>query len=789
MSQFPSQLPTRLRFAVLLVLLILGMRQASRAQSPGLPATVPLPAAQSNAGTYVPVGEGASIKVNFPSAPIQAIIPFYTQLTGKKLILDSALQGEMLRIISPQMLTKKDAIAFIEATLLLNGYAIINVDATTAKLINQSGGKSPTADGLKVYNSLRELPQNEEICHYVLPLQFVSADEASKAFKQVIKLHAYGAMTGVSNDTALIITENSTTIRSICEIAQIIDVPPTETSNEMIKLERSDVELVAEIVNEIFEQEEKAKSSATSPAAAVPNAAARPGVPAVPVNPAGNASTAATNPAGARVKVFAYRRTNELLVIGRPVDITYIKGLVQKLDKQSDGSNFLKRRLKYLDVLDFLSVAYNALAKDTDIQGNNDGAVAGSPGGGGGTRRKAGATSNSPSTDASNRSNSNSSNGSNSSAFGANTGMGGTFGSSTGGQNNSNSNANRSLLDKPEEVGAPESMVVGKTLLIGDPQSNSLIVSGSPEHIERIDQLLKEMDIRPQQIYISAIIGQLSLGRNFNYGVDFLQLLNDFSVNRNGAVSTSTTTTGGTTSTTTGSNIIQFPAKFGQLNFYGQIGSLSNYIKVIDSNNNFKVLATPSIYAKNAAKSVISSGQRIAVPANILTNGGFSAGVANTSVSVTYRDVVLKLEVIPLINSDEEVTLRIAQINDNIIGSQTIGGNTVPTIGTQELLTEVAVKNGATVVLGGLITEKTTKNKNGVLGLSRIPILGNLFGTTQNQTTREELLIFIQPRIVRSDDPLDTPNNIESGRSKVYDEAMQFGSPGLENIPRALPAR
>jgi type II secretory pathway component GspD/PulD (secretin) len=329
-------------------------------------------------------------------------------------------------------------------------------------------------------------------------------------------------------------------------------------------------------------------------------------------------------------------------------------------------------------------------------------------------------------------------------------------------------------------------MVVGKTLLIGDPQSNSLIVSGSPEHIARIDQLLEEMDVRPQQIYISAIIGQLSLGTNFNYGVDFLQLLSDFSVNRNGARG-STSSSG--SSTTTGSNIVQFPAKFGQLNFYGQIGALSNYIKVIDSNNNFKVLATPSIYAKNAAKSVISSGQSIAVPANILSNGAFTGGVASNSVSVTYRDVVLKLEVIPLINSDDEVTLKIAQVNDNIVGSQTIGNNTVPTIGTQKLLTEVAVKNGATVVLGGLITERVTKGKNGVIGLRRIPILGNLFGTTQNQTTREELLIFIQPRIVRSEDPLDTPNNIESGRTKLYDEAMQFSSPELENIPRALPAR
>ena len=778
MSAFPSQLSSRLRFAVLLVILILGMREATKAQSPDLSPTVAVPAGQVNAGVYVPVGEGATIKVNFPSAPIQAIIPFYTQLTGKKLILDSSLQGEQLRIISPQLLTKKDAIAFIEATLLLNGYAIINVDATTAKLINHAGGKSPTADGLKVYNSPRDLPLGEEICHFVLPLQNISADDASKAFQQVIKLHAYGAMTPISNDSALIITENSATIRSICEIAQIVDVPPAEIANEMIKLERSDVELVAEIVNEIFDQQEKVQKQSAAPVAAVPNPAARPGAPAAPVVAGG--STSETNPAASKVKIFPYRRTNELLVIGRPVDITYIKGLVQKLDKQDDGTNFLKRRLKYLDVADFLPVAYNALAKDTDIQSNDSGASAGG-GRSSSSRRSSGASSNSPSTDARN----NSQSGTNS-AFGTNN----NFGSSNG-MNTGSNGGSRSSLDAPEEIGAPESMIVGKTLLIADPQSNSLVVSGSPEHISRIDQLLKEMDVRPQQIYISAIIGQLSLGKNYNYGFDFLKLLDDFSVRRTDA--TSTTSSSSSTGALTNGGI-QFPANlnnfsFNQLNFYGQIGSLSNYIKLVDGNNDFKVLATPSVYAKNAAKSIISSGQRIAVPAQILSNGGFQAGVANTSVSVEYRDVLLKLEVVPLINSDDEVTLKIAQINDNIVGTQTISGNTVPTIGTQELVTEVAIKNGATVVLGGLITERVSNAERGGIFLRRIPILKHLFGTTNKESKREELLIFIQPHIIKSEDRLDGPNRIEAGRTALFDESMQFGSPALEDIPRALPAR
>jgi type II secretory pathway component GspD/PulD (secretin) len=533
------------------------------------------------------------------------------------------------------------------------------------------------------------------------------------------------------------------------------------------------VELVAEIVSEIFEQEEKAQTTSTpAPVVAVANPAARPGSPPMPVmNPAGSTSTSATNPAASKVKIFPYRRTNELLVIGRPVDITYIKGLVEKLDKQEDGTNFLKRRLKWLDVQDFLPVAYNALAKDTDIQSNDGGASSGGGRSGGSARRSGGASSNSPSTDARNSSNSNQ-------AFGTNNNFGGSSGMSTG------SNASRSVLDAPEEVGAPESMIVGKTLLIADPQSNSLVVSGSPEHITRIDQLLKEMDVKPQQVYISAIIGQLTLGKDYNVGFDFLKMLDDFSLNQ--------TTPGATTSTAVGT--VQFPLNMNnfsvnQLNFYGTIGSLSNYIKLADGNRDFKVLATPSVYAKNAAKSVISSGQRIAVPAQILSNGGFNAGVANTSVSVEYRDVLLKLEVVPLINSDDEVTLKIAQINDNIVGTQVISGNTVPTIGTQELVTEVAVKNGATVVLGGLITERVTNSERGGVFLRRIPIIKHLFGTTSKEAIREELLIFIQPHIISSTDPNDSPNRIEAGRSDLFQESMDFSNPPLEDIPRALPAR
>jgi type II secretion system protein D len=714
--------------------------------------------------TQKEVSSSSTIKLNFQNVPVQAIIPLYTQITGKKIIQDSALQGEPLRIVAPEPLPIKEAIAYIEATLLLNGYAIIPVDAKTVKLIHHSGGKNPASHGLKVYTAIHDLPQTEEICHFVMSLEHISPDEASKAFQQVIKLNSFGSITPATNSAALIITENSVTIRSIYEIAKVIDVPPAEIANEMIQLERSDAESIAEIISEIFEEREEAAQNA-----AATSTPSTPAVPAAPNLPRAAATTAQaalnsanTNPAVAKVKVIPHRRTNSLLVIARPVDITYIRGLVEKLDQPTDSVTFLKRKLSYIDVGDFLPVAYNALAKDTDIQNDS-----GSGGLGGGSssssRRRPSGSSNSPSTDAANR---NSDSG---------------FGSQ--GQGQGNNRANRSMLDDPDADSAPESVIVGKTLLIADPQSNSLVVNGSPEHIEVIDKLIEEMDICPQQVYVSTIIGQLSLGGEFNYGFDFLNALDDFTLRQKDV-----TTPGGTGV----AGALDLPwngegLSTAAMSFYGQLGALSRYIKVLEGNKNFKVLSSPSLHIMNNGKATISSGQRIAVPVNILSNASGVGTIAATSASIDYRDVVLKLEIVPLINSDKEVTLRIAQINDNIVGEQIISGNTVPTIGTQELMTTVTVKNGATVVLGGLVTERTGNNERGAIFLRRVPVLKHLFGTTQKTTQRDELLIFIQPNIVNNRDPANSPNQIESRRTQIMEETIRFGMP-IEEIPRALPA-
>ena len=759
MPQVSGLFRPQFRPAVLLAV-ILAATSAKR-----LDAQLPTSPAGSVSPVEKPLSDDATVKVNFPNTPIQGIIPFYQQLTGKMMILDGSLQGESLRIIGTRPLSKKEALHFIEASLLLNGYAIIDVDPQTVKLIHHMGGKHPSAENIPVFSSIKDLPEGEKIVHFVLPLEHISPEEAVKAFTTVIKLHAYGAITPVTNTSNIIITENTATIRSIFDLAQVIDVPPAEMKDEMIELLRADAESIAEIINEIFEKDES-----DTPAQNTAQTQAPPQAPGQPGGAPASASSSNTNPTAAKVKVIPYRRTNSLLVIARPVDITYIKGLIAKLDREAGAANFLQRKLRYIAVVDFLGVAKNALSRDTDIESDDSGGSDGSS-----SRRRRLPSTNTPSTDA----RQSSMGGGQMGQFGMG-GMGGMggFGGST---------ASRSSLDEPEEAGAPESVVVGKTLLIADPGSNSLIVNGSPEHVQIIDKLIETMDVRPQQIYISALIGQLNLGNEYDYGLDMLRALDDFTLRQRPTVERTTnvtvnnngqTTTGSSTTTTTASGLnttnnngtngsllgtaagavtggllgsgsttasnpgtpglVELPFNLGdfnwnQFNLYGNIGAIGRYLHLLEGNRNFKVLSRPSVYTTNNGKAVISSGQRIAVPVSTLSNLG-AGGVGTTAAvqsAIDYRDVVLKLEVVPLINSDDEVTLRIAQVNDNVTGSQNISGSNIPTIGTQELVTTVTVKDGATVVLGGLITERQERSENGVIFLRRIPIIKHLFNRTE----------------------------------------------------------
>jgi type II secretory pathway component GspD/PulD (secretin) len=357
------------------------------------------------------------------------------------------------------------------------------------------------------------------------------------------------------------------------------------------------------------------------------------------------------------------------------------------------------------------------------------------------------------------------------------------------------------LLQEPNEQLGPQAVIVGRSRVISDAKDNKILVIGPPESVRKVKTILDRLDRRPQQVYLSVVIGQLTLTNNFQLGVDWLQTFKKIS--GSGGIASSNLNSNVSGQSLIGSNgqVIGNPRQFTSvagtpalsgLTIYGAIGdALSVFVRALDSRSNLKILARPAVYTANNKRAVISSGQRVPVPQQTVSNltTGTTGGIINNSSStavaatVGYEDVELRLEVIPLINSKDEVTLKIAQINDTLGADVNISGNEVPTINSQRLTTTVTVPSGATVVLGGLIQDKVDKSNNGIPYLMDIPWLGNAFKYTTNMRERDELLVFIQPSVVNDDVQTLRASLKEERRTKIGADAYQLAHPSDEAEP------
>ncbi|MES2736340.1 MAG: secretin N-terminal domain-containing protein [Verrucomicrobiota bacterium] len=721
---------------------------------------------------------GGGVELQFPNTPLSQILLVYEDLTGLKIIRDAAIEQVTVSIETTGELPKDRAIMFIEKSLLLNGYSFAPAGEGMVKILGE--GKKAQAEGAPLFEAAADLPETDQVVSFVAILKYLTPDDAVKAIDQIIPRHSYGVITPVPNAKALVIVENSNTIRSILGLLERLDVKPGATVTKRIQLVRSDAEDVKKALDEILGLDEK--EGGAGGAAGRPNTPSIPqpgGIPqaqlaALPAGVGAEGSTAAE----VKPKILAIPRTNRLLVIAMPDTLEYIETLVAELDAASELRTFVSRTLNYLGVEAAMGIISDAIAR---TEGEDSGS------GGSGGVNSLGQPNNSSSN---NRNSSTGTSGSgtgsgglfgnsNSSGFGSssNGGFGSSsssgFGSSSsggGGFGGGGSGGGGGNLQPLRPNNGPRSLVIGKTLLISDPTANSLFASGPPEHLRVLNEILDELDRRPQQILISAVIGEVQLSKGESFGIEWL-----FRSRRNG------TATGASSSLASrlGSGIAplnpRLPLSLTDLatgNGFAFYGAISQNVDVIvnalDSYQNFKVISRPSVFTMNNTPALISSGQSfpIATSTQGLVGGGTNNGLLS---NVQYQDVALSLNIVPLINSDDELTLQISQENSEATDNTEIAGNEYPVLSKQLLNTVVMCKNQSTVLLGGLIREGKSKDRTGVPILSNVPVLNFLTGSRGKDDARRELLIFIEPRIVRADYDLppsaqDSPGNSSFGR-------------------------
>ena len=725
-------------------LLCLGAVVAASAQTPALPPS------EASGEMIMPD------TIQFPGNPVSDFLLVYEKLKGVTLIKDAGLSagGPNLSLTLSQPVTKEEAIRLIESTLLLNGYAFIAVDKKAVKVINTTGGKNPRSEGVFVFTNEKELPEGEVIASYVLPLTHLAASDAVEIFNQFIVLHPYGSMVAVPVANQVVITENSTLIRRLIEVRQLVDQPAPEMRSEFVQLEQANADRVVELITQLLEKRGQEKATGTSARAATGQPAQAPGVPVLPGAPAAGAASANINvgeggSVSGDIQLIADTRTNRILVVTRPMNLEYIKKLIHEFDVAVDLSAPYEQPLNYVAASDMLPILADMLQEE----GSEGGTSAAN--GGGPTRTTTG-------------------------GIGTGTPAGGVTGPSGIGGGVSGAGKLGSLQE-PGEQQAAESVIVGKTRLIADNRANSILVIGQPEAREKVKAILDKLDKRPMQVYLATVIGQLLVSNDDEFAVNILQkyiggpqtgaagvaggkpfisgtkTVYGTDVNGNPTQQTQSGTTPISPAAATMAQMSQVAvgALPGMQIATFILGSIDLYINALTATSRFRIASRPSVFTANNKKAVIYNGKKIAVPTSTVTTLG-AGGSATTTAgsqqsSIQYQDVVLKIEVVPLINSAREVSLQIIQTNDTLSQNSTNigGGVTVPEINTQELTTTVTVPDRSTILLGGLITQQDSKNVAGVPFLSSIPLMGNLFKSTSDKTDRQELVVMIQPSVVQ----------------------------------------
>lgn len=721
---------SRPRFHLLILLLLTLLAWAHPATSWAQQDTTPaLPAPDSTPPSRAPE---ETVSIQFPHTSVAEVLTLYEKLTGKRIIRDSNLAGPELSIMVADPIPKRDAIGLMESSLLLNGYTLVPVDAQTVKVLGPS--RPPRSEGLPLYLEESQLPlDGDKLVSFYKPLRFLGPDEAMTILQGVVQLNAYGSLVAVPNLGAIVITDKTPVIRKALALLDVVDREPNQIITEFIPLQRANAEKVVDTLNQMFGKE--ASHGAAAPAQGNPGA---PGGQGAVVASVGTEAKLLTG----KAQFLADKRTNRILLVVRADNYKYLREIISKLDQPVESSDPLVRPLNYISVTDLFPVLVDMLRGKDDADTNRTAGLQGGSSQGGTTQQNQSQTP-------------------------------GASGSSSGGVANTPDRLSEVAKQNP-----PQSASIGATSVIADASANSIIVYGPPDSKAKARQIIDLLDQRPKQVYLACVIGQLRLQEGIDYGASWIAKIQTSGTN-NLYVNALNPTNGFTSiinSVTNGINPTNalglIPGALGGLTVYGTVAKgVMTYAQFLETTGRFRVLSRPCVYTSNNKKASIFSGQNVPIPGVTTYNPSTTGGVVTNSSltsSVQYQPVVLKLEVIPLINSGNEVNLVIAQHNDKVGTYQNIGGNSVPSIETQELTTTVRVPNGSTIVLGGLITDDKMTDDAGIPLLDKIPVLGPLLGGHTNKTrTRSELVVMIQPVVVDSNETMEKASLAEGGDSEL----------------------
>ncbi|HEY1140789.1 MAG TPA: type II secretion system secretin GspD [Lysobacter sp.] len=266
-------------------------------------------------------------------------------------------------------------------------------------------------------------------------------------------------------------------------------------------------------------------------------------------------------------------------------------------------------------------------------------------------------------------------------------------------------------------------------------ETNSLLVRSTPGAWKSIRDVIERLDVMPMQVHIEAQVATVQLSGELSYGVNwYLEAAkqeiglppDSLGIPKWSTIAGKLTGVGGAAWTLVNNDA-------------------AAVISALDAVSDVQILQSPSVVVRNNAEATFNVGSRIPI-SSVTVNPGL--GNNSTYSQVQYLDTGIILKVRPRISKDGMVFLDIVQ-EVSTPGSQADANGNVR-IDTRKLKTEAAIQNGDTVLLAGLIDDGVTRGSNGLPGLSRIPIIGGLFGRQTSRTARSETIVLLTPTIIRN---------------------------------------
>ncbi len=295
---------------------------------------------------------------------------------------------------------------------------------------------------------------------------------------------------------------------------------------------------------------------------------------------------------------------------------------------------------------------------------------------------------------------------------------------------------------------------VDEVRIIADKANNAIVIVATPRAYQTILPVIQQLDILPLQVLIDATVVSVKLTDNLQYGIEW------FLRQGNTAIGSNLGGEGAASGINLGDLAITGAQAFGTggLSLVQNSGDVKAVLHAEASKGNVDVISSPSLMVLNNQEAKINVGQQVPIStgsSSVPLAGGIGAGgTFAQSNTIQYKDTGVTLEVTPRVNANGMVIMEIKQIVSSVVKIPLIGSTETerqsPTIDKKEIESSVAVLDGETIALGGLIDEQNTENKKGIPWLYQLPLLGPLFGSTTYDTTKNELVVLITPRVVKS---------------------------------------